>query len=218
MERKHLILLIIGLAVISTILYGCVNQKWKVDSEITKSLDNCDEEQKYIDMAIIPECYLSTFKEHGWSESKVKEYIQYRLGINIDDVVKEEGAWQDAWLKYYSFSKSNMSIEEFNIIQKEYQEMYSVTGFISELDTKCYCPKDVECSICPTMPYLILTDYQVEFHGGLMYTVEDLTEKEMYVLLMDVDDISGLELDGKYVMNVRFVEDNRIYLVAYERI
>ena len=102
MEKKYLIMLIIGLVVISAILYGCANQKWKIDPEIKKILDKCDEDQKIIDMAIIPECYLFTFKEHGWSETKVREYIQYRLKINIDEMIKEDGAWQDAWIKYYS--------------------------------------------------------------------------------------------------------------------
>ena len=102
-------------------------------------------------MYIISECYLSTFKEHGWSESKVKEYIQYRLGIDINEIVKEEGAWQDAWLKYYT-TKYCEDLNDCNVnmdgecVNEEYSEEAQIADHPG-----CIC-KDNQCIIAPTDP------------------------------------------------------------------
>lgn len=198
---------------------GCTQiTAFDVAPEITKALDACDEQQKYINMAIIPECYLSIFKQNNWSEQKVKKYIQFRLKINIDEITKESGAWQDAWSKYYVVKndESVLSVEQYKSLTKEYQKEYSVFGFISELDTSCFCPKDLECSICSPMPYLVLTDYKVEVHG-VKYELDKLQKNELYVPLIDVNDISSLILDKNYTMKVRFVDENRSYLISYTK-
>jgi len=147
MKQKYL-LIFISIVVISLILLGCNQQQWKIDPGIKKILDQCDEDQKIIDMAIIPDCYLSTFKEHGWSESKVKEYIKFRIGIDIDDAIQERGAWRDDWLKYYGLNYCEND-EECNLNEDGDCEKKEFDPELRIMDhAGCIC----ENNICITAP------------------------------------------------------------------
>ena len=49
MEQKYL-LIFVSIILISLFLFGCNSQKWEIDPEIKKILDQC-EDQKIIDMS-----------------------------------------------------------------------------------------------------------------------------------------------------------------------
>jgi hypothetical protein len=87
----------------STIIIKDINDKEEskeIPSDLLASLNDCDESQKYINMPIIPECYLSLFSQYGFSSKEVEEYLNSK-GYNLNELLKESDFWVDAWLKYY---------------------------------------------------------------------------------------------------------------------
>ena len=83
----------------------------------------------------------------------------------------------------------------------------------------CYCPPEAECSICA--PYLILTDYRVDFHGGLIFSIDGpFSEEDLLVLADSVYQMeeADFELDAQYILGVLPVRNNTAELRSYEKI
>jgi len=72
------------------------------DNAIKILLNNCDEEQRRINMLIIPSCYLSTFKNEGWSKEDAIKYIKEKKDIaDIEEKIKSNEFWKKAWEENY---------------------------------------------------------------------------------------------------------------------
>jgi len=110
------------------------------------------------------------------------------------------------------------SVAEYNAMEKEDYNTYYVKGYASEVQD-CYCPPEAECSICA--PYLILTDYRVDFHGGLIFSIDGpFSEEDLLVLADSVYQMeeADFELDAQYILGVLPVRNNTAELRSYEKI
>ncbi len=82
------------------ILSSC-SQSTPVSTAVEKALTACDEQQKTIDMALIPNCYLKILSTQGYSKVDAKKIIRQRTGVDIDAERSDSSAWQEAWDKNY---------------------------------------------------------------------------------------------------------------------
>jgi hypothetical protein len=94
MKFKNIMLISL---IFGIIFSGCSNYKFDISEKVSEKLNECDEEQKIINMPIIPGCYIKIFKEDNWTEQKVKDYVKYRFDFELES----NKIWSEKLVNYY---------------------------------------------------------------------------------------------------------------------